>query len=165
MQYQIINQLISTWGKEKSRPSDYILKAVESSLLSSSTRLVSLRMNWRVVAMIQWENTVKERTINWLLEETNPSVRYFTLRDILDKREDDPQVLAAKHLIPESRIVKEILRKQNPRGYWMEPANPYHPKYKSSYWTIMILGQLGMNIPFSFSPLTVVFQATPKIGH
>jgi len=95
--------------------------------------------------MIQWENTVRERTINWLLEETNPSVRYFTLRDILDKREDDPQVLAAKHLIPESRIVKEIFGKQNQGGYWMEPANPYHPKYKSSYWTIMTLGQLGMD--------------------
>lgn len=98
-----------------------------------------------MAAMIQWNNTVKEKTINWLLEETNPSVRYFTLRDIFDKREDDDQVLAAKHLIPESPIIEKILRKQNPKGYWEEPANPYHPKYKSSYWTIMILGQLGMD--------------------
>ncbi len=95
--------------------------------------------------MIQWEDVVNERTINWLLEETNPSVRYFTLRDILDKKEDDPQVMAARRLIPESPVVKKILQKQDQRGFWEEPTNPYHPKYKSSYWTIMVLAQLGMD--------------------
>jgi len=29
--------------------------------------------------------------------------------------------------------------------FWEEPANPYNPKYKSSYWQIMTLGQMGMN--------------------
>ena len=95
--------------------------------------------------MMQWERIIKESTINWLLEETNPSVRYFTLLDILNKSEEDPEVLAAKRLIPESPIARKILREQNPRGYWGELANPYHPKYKSSYWTIMMLGQLGMD--------------------
>ena len=95
--------------------------------------------------MFDWTSILKESPIEWLLEEANPSVRYFTLRDILDKNEDDPQVLATKRLIPESPVVKKILRKQNPRGYWEEPGNPYHPKYKSSYWQIMTLGQLGMD--------------------
>ena len=95
--------------------------------------------------MFEWTSILKTSPIEWLLEEANPSVRYFTLRDILDKNEDDRQVLATKRLIPESPVVKKILRKQNREGYWEEPANPYHPKYKSSYWTIMILGQLGMD--------------------
>ncbi len=79
------------------------------------------------------------------MEEVNPSVRYFTLLDILGKSENDPQVMAAKRAIPESSLVKRIIAKQNPKGYWEEPANPYHPKYKASYWQIMILGQLGMD--------------------
>lgn len=83
--------------------------------------------------------------INWLLEEANPSVRYFTLRDILGKSKNDPQVRAAKRVIPESSLMKKIFSKQNPMGYWEEAANPYHPKYKASYWQIMILGQLGMD--------------------
>lgn len=87
---------------------------------------------------------MKESPIDWLLEKTNPSVRYFTLRDILGKGEDDPQVVAAKQAIPASKVVKKIFGRQNPEGYWEEPANPYHPKYKSSYWQIIILGQLGM---------------------
>ncbi len=95
--------------------------------------------------MIQLGEIMSERVVNWLLDEANPSVRYFTLRDILDKREDDPQVLVARRLIQESEVVKKILRKQNPEGYWMEPADPYHPKYRSSYWTIMLLGQLGID--------------------
>jgi len=95
--------------------------------------------------MIDWSEILKESPIDWLLEEANPSVRYFTLRDILGKSESDPQVAAAKRAIPGSQVVKKILQRQDPEGYWEEPANPYHPKYKSSYWQIMTLGQLGVD--------------------
>lgn len=47
--------------------------------------------------------------------------------------------------IPTSKIVTKIFSRQKPEGYWEEPMSPYLPKYKSSYWQIMILGQLGMN--------------------
>jgi len=92
-----------------------------------------------------WIQIIKESPINWLLEESNPSVRYFTLQNILDKSEDDPQVKAAKKAIPNSPTVTKIMSKQNLHGYWEEPASPYLPKYKSSYWQIMTLGQLGMD--------------------
>ena len=95
--------------------------------------------------MISWQTLLKESPVDWLLEESNPSVRYFTLRDILGKREDDPQVIAAKRAISRSKVVSKIFSKQNAEGYWEEPFNPYHPKYKSSYWQIMILAQLGMD--------------------
>jgi hypothetical protein len=95
--------------------------------------------------MLNWKELLKESPIDWLLEEANPSVRYFTLRDILGKSENDTQLTATKRAIPKSKIVKRILQRQNPEGYWEEPANPYHPKYKSSYWQIMTLSQLGMN--------------------
>jgi hypothetical protein len=95
--------------------------------------------------MINFSKILKEAPIGWLLEETNPSVRYFTLRDILGKGRNDPQVVAAKHAISESQVVKRILQKENPEGYWEEPTSPYHPKYRSSYWQIMTLGQLGMD--------------------
>jgi len=86
-----------------------------------------------------------ESLVRWLLEEESPSVRYFTLRDLLDREEDDPEVQAAKAAIPTSKVVAKIFSKQRFEGYWEEPANPYHPKYKSSYWQIMTLGQLEMD--------------------
>jgi hypothetical protein len=93
--------------------------------------------------MVEWGKILKESPIDWLLEKTNPSVRYFTLRDILDKAENDSQTVAAKRAIPKSRVIKKILLKQHSEGYWEEPTNPYLPKYRSSYWQIMTLSQLG----------------------
>jgi len=95
--------------------------------------------------MIKLSEILKESPIDWLLEEANPSVRYFTLRDILGKSESDPQMAASKRAISESQVVKRILQKQNPEGYWEKPFDPYNPKYKASYWQIMTLGQLGMD--------------------
>jgi len=94
--------------------------------------------------MVDWSKILEKSPIDWLLDKANPPVRYFTLRDILGKSENDPQVTAAKQAISESQVVKKILQKRNPEGYREEPDNPYHPKYKSSYWQIMILGYLGM---------------------
>lgn len=46
--------------------------------------------------MTNWLMILKENLIDWLLEESNPSVRYFTLRDILGKSENDSEAEAAK---------------------------------------------------------------------
>lgn len=86
-----------------------------------------------------------ENVVRWLLEEENPSIRYFTLKDILGRGEENPAVREVRALIKSSKIVEKIFSKQKGEGYWEDPYNPYHPKYKSSYWQIMTLGQLGMN--------------------
>ena len=83
--------------------------------------------------------------VRWLLEEEDPSVRYFALRDLLDRREDDPELQAARAEIPNSKVITKIFLKQKSGGYWEDPASPYLPKYKSSYWQIMTLGQLGID--------------------
>lgn len=95
--------------------------------------------------MIDWARIFSESPIEWLLEESNPSVRYLAQRDLLGKSKDDVEVVVTKKAISESAVVQRILRKQNPDGYWERPDNPYLPKYKSSYWTVMVLGRLGMD--------------------
>ncbi len=92
---------------------------------------------------LDWSRILEESPLDWLLEESNHSVRYFTLRDILDKGESDPQAEHARKAISESQTVVRILAKQNPEGHWEESGSPYHPKYRSSYWQVMTLGQLG----------------------
>ena len=93
---------------------------------------------------LDWPRILEESPLDWLLEESNPSVRYFTLGEILNKSESDPQVEHARRAISRSQTVVRILAKQNPEGHWEEPGSPYHPKYRSSYWQIMTLGQLGV---------------------
>ena len=63
----------------------------------------------------------------------------------MNRGEDDLELKKAKAAIPKSKIIKKIFAKQNPRGYWEDCESPYLPKYKASYWQIMILGQLGMD--------------------
>lgn len=95
--------------------------------------------------MFDWNIATKPAAIRWLLEGTNPSVRYFALLDVLAKEERNPEVVAARNAISESLVAKKILQRQNPAGFWEDPASPYHPKYKSSYWQVMMLGQLGLD--------------------
>jgi len=95
--------------------------------------------------MTNWQDNLSKSPIKWLLETENPSVRYFTLRDLLDKKETDPDVKESKAAIPTSKLIAIILAKQKPEGCWENRDNPYLPKYRSTYWQIMILGHLGMD--------------------
>ncbi len=95
--------------------------------------------------MSEWLSTLKYNPIEWLLESNNPSVRFFTLKDLLDYAADDPEVLKAKNAIMDDRRISKILSKQNQEGHWEFPEKPYLPKYKSSYWQVMILAMLGVN--------------------
>jgi hypothetical protein len=81
----------------------------------------------------------------WLLEADNPSVRYLALRHLLGRPEADPEVQAARAAIPRSRVVERIFARHDTGGFWGDPASPYQPKYKASYWTLMVLGHLGLS--------------------
>jgi len=98
-----------------------------------------------VSSVLKWKSLLKADPTGWLLEESNPSVRYLTLRDILEYSESDPDVARSKEAIAYSRIVTKIFQKQSKLGTWESPTNLYTPKYKSTYWQIMILGVLGMS--------------------
>ncbi|MFQ5759126.1 MAG: nitrogen fixation protein NifH [Candidatus Bathyarchaeia archaeon] len=95
--------------------------------------------------MRDWKSVLKADPTDWLLERENPSVRYFTLRDILGHSDKDPEVVRAKAAIRSYKTLSKIFERQKPEGYWESAEQPYHPKYKSTYWQIMILGQLGLD--------------------
>ena len=87
---------------------------------------------------------LKQDQTDWLLEEDIPSVRYFTLKDLLEKPMDDSEVIKAKKQIMKTGIVPKILEKQNPEGYWFEPENFYiKRKYRGTVWNLIILAEIG----------------------
>jgi hypothetical protein len=82
--------------------------------------------------------------IEWLLEEDNPPVRYFTLRELLEYPEDDPQVLQSKSQILQNGAVPKILDRQKPEGHWGNPEDFYErSKYKGTVWSFILLADLG----------------------
>ena len=93
--------------------------------------------------MDNWKSTLKAYPITWLLEDNNPSVKYFTLIDILGKAENDPEVRKTKEEIMQKGVVSKILAKQKEEGYWEEAEKFYTAKYKGTVWQILILAELG----------------------
>jgi hypothetical protein len=86
---------------------------------------------------------MNDKTIDWLLEKNDPSVRYFALRDLLDRPEDDREVQAARRAIMQSEPAQKILAAQKPEGYWYKAGSGYSPKYQSTSWQILFLAELG----------------------
>lgn len=69
---------------------------------------------------------LKGDPIPWLLEAENPSVRYWTLVDVLGRPAGDAEVLEARAAIPEQPLVMELFALQHPEGYWGEDeTKPY----------------------------------------
>lgn len=84
------------------------------------------------------------QVIDWLLEEEQPSVRYRTLIDILDCKENDPDVMEARSKIASKGWAKDILAKQTGEGIWADSRSLYRPKYVSTNWMLLILSDLGL---------------------
>jgi len=58
--------------------------------------------------------SLRVTTLNWLLEENQPSITYLTLLQLLEKTENDPEVQSAKQMIPKVGW-GEVLANQHPK--------------------------------------------------
>lgn len=93
--------------------------------------------------MESWKSWLHADPTEWLLEKNNPSVRYFTLHDLLEKSDTNPEVREAQQDIMKTGVVPAILEKQKNEGYWEDPERFYLAKYKGTVWQLMILAELG----------------------
>ena len=84
---------------------------------------------------------MKGDPVPWLLEtdRSQPGVRYYALRDILGRGENDEEVKAAKAAIMASGPVPVILAAQDPGGYWGKPG----PRFTGTMPAIVFMAQLG----------------------
>lgn len=85
----------------------------------------------------------KDAVLDWLLEEEAPGVRYFALRDLLQRPPDDRELLAARRATLDQPPVRPTLEAQKPEGYWVKPGPGYGPKYRSTVFSLIFLGQYG----------------------
>jgi hypothetical protein len=87
----------------------------------------------------EWKRLLHNDPTAWLLEEDDPSARYFTLVSLFDRSEDDPYARAAREAIDYSDRVRAILDAQRPAGYWDRDKRPYHGVSKH----LIVLEHLG----------------------
>ncbi len=96
--------------------------------------------------MSDWKALLKADPTDWLLEEENPSVRYFTLKDILGRPADDAALQAARHEIMQTGMVCDILARQREPAYLQTYPRFYTDKYKGLVWSLIVLAELGADI-------------------
>jgi hypothetical protein len=90
-------------------------------------------------------DVLRSAPLPWLLEPdpANPAIRYFALRDLLDRPPSDPELTQARAAIMAGGPVPAILAAQAPEGYWFKPGPGYSPKYIATAWQIIFLAELG----------------------
>ena len=93
--------------------------------------------------MSEQNAALRDDVLNWLLEEGNPSVRFFALKDLMGKPEDDPDVQGARREIMLRGVVPEILRKQRAGEYPSRYPRFYTDKYTGLVWSLIALSELG----------------------
>ncbi len=93
--------------------------------------------------MENWKTWLKQDPTDLMLQEDNPSVRYYALKDILDLPEEDARVQSAKEAIMNQGLVPEILSLQRDPAYLKTFPQFYTYKYKGLVWTLIVLAELG----------------------
>ncbi len=92
--------------------------------------------------------------IHWLLEEDNPSVRYRTLKEILDYKDDSPEIIQAKTALLQSHPVRTLLEGMHPDGYWLQENPRTHRvvgegveygSFGTTHFCLAYLSELGVD--------------------
>jgi hypothetical protein len=84
-----------------------------------------------------------DNPLPWLLDLENPSIRYWTLTDILDRPANDPEVQDIRAAILHQPLVKELFALQHPEGYWGDDeTKPYTAR--GNITVLALLHMLGV---------------------
>ena len=87
---------------------------------------------------------MKTPGLDWLLEPEDPPIRFFTLREILGRSSQSKEVLEAQRKIKNYSPVRKVLRARTKEGYWPPKDTCYTPKWTSTVWPLMLLGEMGV---------------------
>ena len=94
--------------------------------------------------------------VRWLLGEDAPHVRYNTLRHVIGRPTDDPEVVESMARMMGSPPVSKILAKQKPDGGFLQESFVkrrgyesarigYAPKHRATTWQATFLAQAGVS--------------------
>jgi len=87
---------------------------------------------------MDWQDVLNNDPMSWLLEPENPSVRYWTLTEIVGRSADSPEVLEAKAAIAQQPLVQELFAGQHPDGHWGDDeTKPYTAQGAVAVLTIL----------------------------
>jgi hypothetical protein len=92
---------------------------------------------------VDWIQVLYSDVIPWLMERSDPSVRYWTLTKLLDRSEEEAEVANAHQAIVARGPAADILSHYAGDGRWEGERGYYTPKYKSTHWQLLLLAELA----------------------
>ncbi len=81
--------------------------------------------------------------LDWLLSPDDPSVRFFTLTELLGEPAEGGEAAAARREIMAQGAVPRILAAQGADGHFGRPGRFYNDKYTGTVWQLIMLAELG----------------------
>lgn len=66
---------------------------------NAATLLIYVRSDQETINMSNPKTFLKEAILEWLLEDNNPSVKYFTLIDVMDRNPNSSEVKSIRDKI------------------------------------------------------------------
>ena len=120
--------------------------------------------------MSDWKSVLKADPTEWLLEGDNPAVRFWTLKDILGKEEDNLEVAKAREEIAIAPEAQRIFSKIEVNGgpFWSTlDGNIWHaPGNSSTIFCLSVLAEFGLTYqhPIIASACEFVFRYQTKDG-
>ena len=80
----------------------------------------------------------------WLVDHAQPAARYRYLVDVEGLKPDSKEAATARRQIPRRGWAADIMKAQDPRGFWVHRDSLYGPKYVSTNWRLIVLAELGL---------------------
>jgi hypothetical protein len=92
---------------------------------------------------MSWKKQLRKDSLPWLLESSDPGVRYLALRDLFDLSPEDKKLKSARKAAHRDGPIATVLSHMEKEGYWVKSGPGYNPKYRSTVWSMILLAQLG----------------------
>jgi hypothetical protein len=92
---------------------------------------------------MSWQEQLNGDAVSWLMEKDKPGVRYLAMRDLLELRAGNSDLVTAQKLAHDKGPISIILNEMDDSGYWVKSGPGYTPKYRSTVWAVIMLAQLG----------------------
>ncbi len=94
-----------------------------------------------------------KRSIDWLKDNASAPVKYLTHRDLLGDPPGSKSMHSLWQSVEKSGDVEEIFSKQRDDGSWSTKPSycqkdgytPYSPKYATTIWVLILLGDMGFD--------------------
>jgi len=93
--------------------------------------------------MVDQPSPPSAAVLDWLLSPADPSVRFFTLTELLGEAAEGGEAAQARREIMTKGVVPLILAAQRADGHFCDADRFYVDKYRGTVWQLIILAELG----------------------